>query len=236
MGGNKKFQFCSPMNLFKFSSIFVLSHALPELCPGTNAAANNYKTTVLGYLLNDQINRELTASQFYYQLSHYFQKTDNARPNFAKFWAEKAAEERDHADILAKFQTERGFDLKFYPIQVDNVELTMLNAYEKAIEKETEITENLNKILKVAEDGCGSNACSDEKEDVLTSSNCKAPHLADLLSGTFLPEQYQDIHALSKKMKQLGAMMSKSFRSTGQARKRTPEDIHNELFFDEHLL
>jgi len=215
--------------------LFALSYGLPDLCTLPKQSALKIDNQqVLGYLINDQINKELTASQFYYQLSHYFQKTDNSRPNFAKFWAGKAAEEREHADILAKFQTERGVELKFGTIKVENVEVTMAKAYELAIEKEKEITKNLNNILKVAEDGCRkTDACLNETEDLLTANNCKAPHLADLLSGTFLPEQYQDIHALSKKMKQLNAMMSNKLRSNGD---RSPEDVHNELFFDEHLL
>ena len=51
----------------------------------------------------------------------------------------------------------------------------------------------LIQILHLAEDGCS--FCAESK-DTLINSKCQAPHIADLITGQFLPEQYKDIHEL----------------------------------------
>ena len=51
----------------------------------------------------------------------------------------------------------------------------------------------LLQILHLAEDGCS--FCAESK-DTLINSKCQAPHIADLITGQFLPEQYKDIHEL----------------------------------------
>ena len=48
------------------------------------------------------------ASNFYTALQYHFSTQELNRPNFVKMLAARAGEERDHADVLAKFQLSRG--------------------------------------------------------------------------------------------------------------------------------
>ena len=61
--------------------------------------------------INDRIKRKLNASLFYQSLQYHFSSQDLNRPNFAKMLAARANEEREHAEVLAKFQLERGYEV-----------------------------------------------------------------------------------------------------------------------------
>jgi len=231
------------MKIFKF----LVAFAAAQETPCANYDGNAYEgDNLVTDLLNTQINKELEAAEFYFQLSHFYKRTEYSRPNFAKFWAGKAVEEREHAGLLIDFQIERGAELKFDNIEVFNIQScdntpensdqtkcdqerccinSMTDAYRVAIDKETEITRKLNHILSVADGDCDKLCAKDT--DILTGSNCVAPHLADLLDGTFLPEQYKDIHALKTKKTQLEKMIGPE---------STFSPTFNELFFDEQLL
>jgi ferritin len=228
------------MKIFKF----LVAFAAAQEAPCENYEGKAYEgTNLVTDLLNAQINKELEAAEFYFQLSHFFKRTDYSRPNFAKFWAGKAAEEREHAGLLIDFQIERGAELKFDNIKVSNIKYcdktqennkcaqeeccinSMTDAYQAAIDKEIEITGKLNHILTVANGDCKDQCAEDD--DILTDANCAAPHLADLLDGTFLPEQYKDIHALKTKKTQLEKMIGPD---------STLSLTFNELFFDDQLL
>jgi len=63
-------------------------------------------------LINEQIKRELEASNFYFALHFKFLSQSNHRPNFAKLLKERTEEEKEHASVLAKFQVERGAAVK----------------------------------------------------------------------------------------------------------------------------
>ena len=62
-------------------------------------------------MINEQINREMDASLFYYGLQLKFSTQGLNRPNFAKMLGARAAEEREHAHMLAEFQMTRGYDV-----------------------------------------------------------------------------------------------------------------------------
>ena len=55
-------------------------------------------------LINQQINYEQTAANFYHQMSYKFRHHNQTRPNFAKMLKERAKEETEHAQIFADFQ------------------------------------------------------------------------------------------------------------------------------------
>jgi hypothetical protein len=78
---------------------------------GVAHAGYNAGTDDCGYSneINKQIVRELDASNFYTALQYHFSTQDLNRPNFVKMLAARANEERDHADVLAKFQLSRGY-------------------------------------------------------------------------------------------------------------------------------
>lgn len=58
--------------------------------------------------VNKQINLELYASYVYQSMYFYFDRDDIALPGFAKFFNDSSKEEREHSEILMKFQNQRG--------------------------------------------------------------------------------------------------------------------------------
>jgi len=58
--------------------------------------------------VNKQINLELYASYVYQSMYFYFDRDDIALPGFAKFFNSSSKEEREHAELLMKFQNQRG--------------------------------------------------------------------------------------------------------------------------------
>jgi len=58
--------------------------------------------------VNKQINLELYASYVYQSMYFYFDRDDIALPGFAKFFNDSSKEEREHAELLMKFQNQRG--------------------------------------------------------------------------------------------------------------------------------
>jgi len=180
-------------------------------------------------MLNNQINDELYASQFYLQMSYKFKRQDQSRPNFSKMLAEMSVEETVHATIFADFQTERGANLEFMKIDVTrSAPETMLDVLDAAIQMEIGLSRKLVKILHAAENGCDEAVhCATETKDVLINDDCQAPHLSDLITSQFLPGQYKDIHRLRALRQSLSDM------TEGVT---TAERVHNELFFDKELL
>jgi len=175
-------------------------------------------------LINYQINYEQSAAHFYHQMSFKFRHHSQPRPNFVKMLLGRAKEENEHAQIFADFQLERGADIEFMPIPVEGQELkTMLDVLKASLAKEEELSQNLVEILHLAEDGC--TLCAESK-DILVNSKCQAPHIADLITGQFLPEQYKDIHHLKGLITNLEQMT----HGVPQAQR-----VFNELFFDSQL-
>ena len=93
-------------------------------------------------IINDQISREMDASLFYYALQLKFSSQSLNRPNFAKMMGERAAEEREHAHMLAEFQQSRGYDVKLKNIQAPSVWTykTIDQAFGAMIDQETKLT------------------------------------------------------------------------------------------------
>merc|ERR1711951_30433 len=157
--------------------------------------------------INDQINLEQEASLFYQALAYKFSTQKLNRPNFAKMCADRAAEEREHGHVLAEFQQERGVDVTLSAIQFNNNSLrnidTIKEALDAMIKKEVAVTDSLKRLNKDAEDGVTS--CENNDDPVLLKSGgvVKAPHLSDLMTGTYLPEQYKDINELRTHQKRL---------------------------------
>ena len=58
--------------------------------------------------LNIQINKEYQASLNYHHLSSYFGRDDIGLDKLSDFYNKCSKEERDHADLLIKYQNKRG--------------------------------------------------------------------------------------------------------------------------------
>jgi len=167
------------------------------------AGYNSDATYDCGYHsdINDQIVREIGASYFYTALQYHFSTQELNRPNFVKMLAARAAEERDHADVLAKFQLSRGYAVSLNGFKYENENFGNINSIgdglDSMIAKEKELTGHLKTLNKKAEDGVPNKTPGLNVNDVLIDSvTCQAPHLSDLMTGTYLPEQLADIHEL----------------------------------------
>jgi len=58
--------------------------------------------------VNKQINLELYASYVYLSMAYYFDRDDVALPGTFKYFKKASDEEREHAQLLMKFQNQRG--------------------------------------------------------------------------------------------------------------------------------
>merc|ERR1712178_522153 len=161
--------------------------------------------------INDQIVRELEASNFYYALHYQFSTQELHRPNFAKMLAARAGEERDHADALAKIQ---------------NIK-TIEAGLNEMIKTEKTITGHLKQLNKKAEDGVpgAKNLGADVKDPLIDTTTCQAPHLADLMTSTYLPEQLADINELVVLKNKLE-----------QYKKQNGNEDYAEIMFDKLIL
>merc|ERR1712060_594566 len=63
--------------------------------------------------LNEQISIEFNVSYVYAAMHAYFDRDNVALPGLAKFFLESSHEEREHAEMLMKYQNERGGRVKF---------------------------------------------------------------------------------------------------------------------------
>merc|ERR1712242_525821 len=166
-----------------------------KLLPLFAFAALSEAKTCFEKEINDQINLEQEASLFYQALAYKFSTQQLNRPNFAKMCADRAAEEREHGHVLAEFQQERGVDVTLQNIQFKNPSKinSIKDALDAMISKEVEVTNSLKKLNKATED------------PVLfkEANRVQAPHLSDLMTGTYLPEQYKDINELRVHLKRL---------------------------------
>ena len=66
------------------------------------------------------------------------------------------------------------------------------------------------------------------RDALIDEKTCQAPHLADLMSGTYLPEQLADIHELQVLLNQLDTITSKDSSAA--------EQHEAELLFDRLIL
>merc|ERR1712029_912083 len=67
-------------------------------------------------LINKQINMELYASYVYLSMSVFFDRDDVAQLGFSKFFKKSSDEERDHAELLIKYQNRRGGKVVFQDV------------------------------------------------------------------------------------------------------------------------
>merc|ERR1712029_990666 len=130
-------------------------------------------------LINKQINMELYASYVYLSMSVFFDRDDVAHHGFSKFFKKSSDEERDHAELLIKYQNRRGGKVVFQDVAKPT---TMewgspLEALEAALELEKTVNQSLLDMHKVAGDkGDG--------------------HLCDFLESEYLGEQVEGIKAI----------------------------------------
>jgi len=132
--------------------------------------------------VNKQINMELHAGYSYLSLAQFFGRSDVGLTNVSNFFWKCEKEEKEHALGFIKYQNKRGGLVCFAPIQPLGIPLTtatftLLKAFEKALELEKEVTENLYRLLETAEHD---------------------PHLQEFISSNYLTEQADALEELQK--------------------------------------
>uniref|UniRef100_A0AAV2LP62 Ferritin n=2 Tax=Knipowitschia caucasica TaxID=637954 RepID=A0AAV2LP62_KNICA len=156
--------------------------------------------------VNMQINLELYASYVYLSMSYYFDRDDQALPNFAKFFRNQSHEEREHAEKLMKFQNQRGGRIFLKEVRKPEKDEwgSGVEALECALQLEKSVNQSLLDLHKL---------CSEHND----------PHMCDFIETNFLDEQVKSI-------KELGDWV------TNLRRMGAPQNGMAEYLFDKHTM
>jgi len=130
--------------------------------------------------INKQINMELYACYVYQSMQFYFERDDVALLGFSKFFGKASAEERGHAELLMKYQNQRGGRIVLQDIKKPEVDEwgAAVDAMKAALALERQVNQALLDLHAIA----------NKHEDA---------NLADFLEGTFLEEQVTSIKSLA---------------------------------------
>ncbi|XP_044303605.1 ferritin heavy chain A-like [Varanus komodoensis] len=156
--------------------------------------------------INRMVNMELYASYVYLSMSSYFDRDDVALRHVSDFFRSQSHEEREHAEKLLKFQSQRGGRLLLQDIKKPERDAwgTTLDAMEAALQLEKRVNQALLELHQLA-------------------SNKNDPHLCDFLETHYLDEQV-------KAIKQLGDYITNLRRLT------STQGGLGEYLFDKHTL
>ncbi|XP_059728690.1 ferritin heavy chain A-like [Haemorhous mexicanus] len=129
--------------------------------------------------VNRMANMELYASYVYLSMGFYFERDDVALSRLSRFFLEQSREEREHAEGLLRFQTNRGGRVLLQDIKKPERDTwgSALEAVEAALQLEKSVNQALLEL----------HALAAEKAD---------PHLCDFLESHYLDEQVKAIKAL----------------------------------------
>ena len=135
--------------------------------------------------LNKQINLEYIAAYQYHALSVYFERDDISFKNIANYFYKACLEEREHADILCKYQTMRGgkvilenINKPILEFNTDNTKNDVIVSFELALQLEQQVYKNLLELHNIAD-------------------NTKDYQFSDYIESKFLNEQVSSIHDIS---------------------------------------
>ncbi|XP_057823143.1 ferritin-3, chloroplastic [Cryptomeria japonica] len=140
--------------------------------------------------LNEQINVEYNVSYVYHALFAYFDRDNVALPGFAKYFKEASDEERNHAEMLMKYQNIRGGKVVLQSILMPVMEFDhphkgdALYAMELALSLEKLTNEKLLNLHSVAQEANDS-------------------QMTDYIEGNFLTEQVEAIKQVAEYVSQL---------------------------------
>uniref|UniRef100_A0AC34RLP7 Ferritin n=1 Tax=Panagrolaimus sp. JU765 TaxID=591449 RepID=A0AC34RLP7_9BILA len=154
---------------------------------GSSAIRQNY-TSEVEAAVNKQINIELYASYVYLSMSYvylsmsyYFDRDDVAFPNTAKWLKHQSDEEREHAQLLMKYQNTRGGRIVLQNIQKPERDDwgSLLEAFQAALALEKFNNSSLLELHNLAGQ----------------ANDCQ---LCDFLEDKFLREQVESIEQIGK--------------------------------------
>jgi len=130
--------------------------------------------------VNKQINLELYASYAYQSMYFYFDRDDVALPGFAKFFNNSSKEEREHAELLMKFQNQRGGRIVLQDIKKPERDEwgSGLEAMQAALALEKQVNQSLLDLHAVA-------------------SSHNDAQMSDFIENHYLTEQVEAIKQLA---------------------------------------
>lgn len=141
--------------------------------------------------VNKQIQLEYWASYQYHLMWSYFDRSNVALKNIAKFFKKSSLEEREHAHKLMEYQNLRGGNVELSGVNdVGLVYLTetsdndVLASFKKTLEMEQNVYQGLLKLHEVA----------DTEND---------PQFADFVESEYLQEQVEALNEVAKYVSQL---------------------------------
>jgi len=136
--------------------------------------------------VNKQINMELYASYVYQSMAYHFDRDDVGLPGFAKNFRERSEEERGHAELLMKYQNQRGGRIVLQDIKAPHKTNwgTGLEAMQDCLQLEKQVNQALLNLHAIA----------DSHNDY---------QFADFIESNFLTEQVTDIKLVSDYVTQL---------------------------------
>jgi bacterioferritin B len=101
--------------------------------------------------LNDQIARELSASQHYLAAAIYYD--DETLPRLARLFYDQAVEERDHALMMARYLLESGLRPRVPGVGEPRQDFAdFVEPIRVALEQERRVTEQISELAAVARD------------------------------------------------------------------------------------
>ncbi|XP_015272635.1 PREDICTED: ferritin, higher subunit-like [Gekko japonicus] len=141
--------------------------------------------------VNRMVNMELYANYVYLSMASYFDRDDVALRNVAEFFRSQSREEREHADKLLRFKSQRGGHVLLQDIKKPERDAwgTTLDAMEASLQLEKNVNQALLEVHRLA---------SDQRD----------PHLCDFLATHYLDEQVKAIKVLGDyitNLRRLGA-------------------------------
>ncbi|XP_013062382.2 soma ferritin-like isoform X1 [Biomphalaria glabrata] len=136
--------------------------------------------------VNRQINLELYASYVYLSMAYHFDRDDVALPGFHKFFKKMSQEETGHAELLMKYQNNRGGRVVLQDIKKPDTDDwgNGLAAMTTALKLERDVNTSLLELHKIAETNYD-------------------PHLDDFVEEELLGEQVKSIKELADYVAQL---------------------------------
>lgn len=157
--------------------------------------------------MRQQVQKELDASLGYLYMAAKFSEDQVNRPGLAKKFFDSANEEREHAIKFIEYLLMRGQldsvkDLITFP-SVSTMPTNSLEALEKALSMEVDVTSSITAIIRTCENG---KEVKEMKGKEKVTYNDNDYHLVDYLTGVFLEEQFKGQRELAGLISILGKM------------------------------
>lgn len=155
----------------------------------SSLARVNFKTDCEA-AINEQINIEYNVSYVYHALYAYFDRDNVGLPGFAAYFKAASEEEREHAEILMKYQNVRGGRVRLAGISIPEMEFNHADKGEALYAMELALAlEKLN-FTKLRELHDVADAAGDAQ-------------MCDFVEGSLLAEQVESVKDVAEIVSQL---------------------------------